>query len=155
MHSTAIYRHVNAPQHAALMVQAQRNHSSPRRQQHPMISRSITVTILVASALLSISTAFAQAPAAPAVPAAAVAPKAMPVNAAPAAPTTPAAAPAATSKAAPAAKAEKTTATKSGSPNKQFTAKTAKSKECSLKADEQKLKGKARQKFRAECKKAA
>ena len=117
-----------------------------------MISRSNTVTILVASALLSISTAFAQAPA---VPAAAVAPKAMPVNAAPAAPTTPAAAPAATSKAAPAAKAEKTTATKSGSPNKQFTAKTAKSKECSLKADEQKLKGKARQKFRAECKKAA
>jgi hypothetical protein len=139
-------------------VQAQRNHSSPRRQQHSMISRSITVTTLVASALLSISTAFAQAPAAPAAPAAAVAPKAMPVNAAPAAPATPAAAPAApaaTSKAAPAAKAEKTAATKSGSPNKQFTAKTAKSKECSLKADEQKLKGKARQKFRAECKKAA
>jgi hypothetical protein len=40
-------------------------------------------------------------------------------------------------------------------PSRQFTPKTAKSKECSMKADEQKLRGKARQKFRADCKKAA
>lgn len=110
-----------------------------------MISRNLTVTALVATALFSVSTAFAQAPAAQAAPAAAVAPKAVPVNAAPAVP----AAPASASKAAPAAKAEKK------APNKQFTAQTAKSKECSVKADEKKLKGKARQKFRAECKKAA
>ncbi len=95
-----------------------------------MISRNITVTALITSALFSINAAFAQAPAASA---------AAPV------------APVAASKAAPAAKAEKVAV----KPNKQFTAKTAKSKECSLKADEQKLKGKARQKFRAECKKAA
>lgn len=117
-----------------------------------MISRNLTVTALVATAFFSVSTAFAQAPAAPAAPAAAVAPKAVPVNAAPAVPAAPAAVPAvpaSASKAAPAAKAEKK------APNKQFTAQTAKSKECSVKADEKKLKGKARQKFRAECKKAA
>lgn len=67
----------------------------------------------------------------------------MPVNATPSAPV------------APAAKGEKQATAKPGNTNKQFTAKTAKSKECSLKADEKKLKGKARQKFRAECKKAA
>lgn len=118
-----------------------------------MISRNLTVTALVATALFSVNAAFAQTPVAPAAPAAAVAPKAVPVNAAPAVPAAPAAVPAvpsaSASKAAPAAKAEKK------APNKQFTAQTAKSKECSVKADEKKLKGKARQKFRAECKKAA
>ena len=120
-----------------------------------MISRNLTVTALVATALFSVSAAFAQTPAAPAAPAAAVAPKAMPVNAAPAVPAATPVAPAAASKDGPPAKAEKKVAAKSGSPNKQFTAQTAKAKECSVKADEKKLKGKARQKFRAECKKAA
>ena len=50
------------------------------------------------------------------------------------------------------AKAEKKVAAKTNQP---FVAKTAKSKACSVKADEQKLHGKARQKFREECKKAA
>lgn len=100
------------------------------------------LTALVATGLFSATTAFAQAPAAP------VAPKTTAVTTAPAAP---AAAPVAAGKVAPAAKAEKKVAAK---PTKPFVAKTAKSKECSLKADEQKLHGKARQKFRAECKKA-
>jgi len=107
-----------------------------------MNSSNVTFTALVATALLSVSAAFAQAPAA------VVAPKAAAVTAAPAAPATPAAA----SKDAPAAKAEKKAAAK---PSKPFVAQTAKSKACSVKADEQKLHGKARQKFREECKKAA
>ena len=104
-----------------------------------MNSSNVTFTALVATALLSVSAAFAQAPAA------VVAPKAAAVTAAPATP-------AAASKDASAAKAEKKAAAK---PNKQFTAQTAKSKACSVKADEQKLHGKARQKFREECKKSA
>ncbi len=89
-----------------------------------MKSPNATLAALVATALLSVSAVFAQAPAAPI----------------------------AASKAAPTAKAEKKTGAK---PKKLFTAKTAKAKECSLKADEQNLHGKARQKFREECKKAA
>ena len=104
-----------------------------------MNTSNVTLTAIVATALLSVSVAFAQTPAA------VVAPKAAAVTAAPAAP-------AAASKDAPAAKAEKKAAAKPGEP---FVAKTAKSKECSRKADEQKLHGKARQKFREECKKAA
>ena len=104
-----------------------------------MNSSNVTFTALVATALLSVSAAFAQAPAA------VVAPKAAAVTAAPATP-------AAASKDAPAAKAEKKAAAK---PSKPFVAQTAKSKACSLRADEQKLHGKARQKFREECKKAA
>ena len=104
-----------------------------------MNSSNVTFTALVATALLSVSAAFAQAPAA------VVAPKAAAVTAAPATP-------AAASKDAPAAKAEKKAAAK---PSKPFVAQTAKSKACSVKADEQKLHGKARQKFREECKKAA
>ena len=61
------------------------------------------------------------------------------------APTAPAAAPAT-----PAA-----TAKAAAKPSKNFAPKTAKSKECSMKADELKLHGKARAKFRSECKKAA
>ena len=110
-----------------------------------MKSHNVVLSALVASALLSVTTAFAQAPAA------VVAPKAAAVTAAPAAPAA-AAAPADASKDVPAAKTEKKAAAK---PAKPFVAKTAKSKECSLKADEQKLHGKARQKFREECKKAA
>lgn len=102
-----------------------------------------TVNALLAATLLTVTTAFAQAPAITA------APKAASVATASA---TPAAAPAATSKDAPAAKAEKRAVAQ---PSKPFTAKTAKAKECSLKADEQDLHGKARQKFREECKKAA
>ena len=104
---------------------------------------NVTISAVLAATLLSVTAAFAQAPAAT------VAPKATAASVAPAAPT---AAPAAASKGAPAAKAEKKAAAK---PNKQFTAQTAKSKACSVKADEQKLHGKARQKFREECKKAA
>ena len=104
---------------------------------------NVTISAVLAATLLSVTAAFAQAPAAT------VAPKATAASVAPAAP---AAAPAAASKGAPAAKAEKKAAAK---PNKQFTAQTAKSKACSVKADEQKLHGKARQKFREECKKAA
>ena len=104
-----------------------------------MNSSNVTFTALVATALLSVSAAFAQAPAA------VVAPKAAAVTAAPATP-------AAASKDAPAAKAEKKAVAK---PSKPFVAQTAKSKACSLRADEQKLHGKARQKFREECKKAA
>ena len=104
---------------------------------------NVTISAVLAATLLSVTAAFAQAPAAT------VPPKATVATVAPAAPT---AAPAAASKDAPAAKAEKKAATK---PNKQFTAQTAKSKACSVKADEQKLHGKARQKFREECKKAA
>lgn len=104
-----------------------------------MNSSNVTFTALVATALLSVSAAFAQAPAA------VVAPKAAAVTAAPATP-------AAASKDASAAKAEKKAAAK---PSKPFVAQTAKSKACSVKADEQKLHGKARQKFREECKKAA
>ena len=81
-----------------------------------MKSPKVLLSALVATALLSVSSAFAQTPAA------VVAPKA------------------ATAAATPAAKAEKKAA-----------AKPAKSKECSAKADEQKLHGKARQKFREEC----
>jgi hypothetical protein len=54
-----------------------------------------------------------------------------------------------------AADAAKPAAAAKAKPSRQFTPKTAKSKECSMKADEQKLRGKARQKFRADCKKAA
>ena len=109
-----------------------------------MKSHNVALSALVASALFSVTTAFAQAPAA------VVAPKAAAVTAAPAAPA--AAVPAAASKDAPAAKAEKKVAEK---PAKPFVAKTAKSKECSAKADEQKLHGKARKEFREQCKKAA
>mgnify|MGYP006914493786 CR=1 FL=1 len=69
----------------------------------------------------------------------------------PAAPAAPAAAPTASAPAA--AKAEKTAKTENA--KRGFAPRTAKSKECSAKADEQKLHGKARAKFRAECKKAA
>lgn len=110
-----------------------------------MKSDHVTLTTLVAVALFSVTAAFAQAPAA------AVAPKAAAGNTAPAAPAT-AAVPAAADKDARAAKAEKKAAAK---PAKPFVAQTAKSKECSLKADEQKLHGNARKKFREECKKAA
>ncbi len=118
-----------------------------------MKSRNATVTALIATALLGVSAVFAQAPAATAIPAAAaaVAPNAAAVAA-------PVAAPVAASKDAPAVKAEKKAAAKSdkaNKPGKPFTAQTAKSKECSVKADAQKLHGKARQKFREECKKAA
>ena len=47
------------------------------------------------------------------------------------------------------------TAKAAAKPSKNFAPKTAKSKECSMKADELKLHGKARAKFRSECKKAA
>ncbi len=47
------------------------------------------------------------------------------------------------------------TAAKSTKPKKPFTPKSAKGKACSVKADEQNLRGKARKKFRAECMKAA
>ena len=63
-----------------------------------------------------------------------------------------AASPATASKDAPAVKVEKKVFEK---PVKPFVAKTAKSKECSAKADEQKLHGKARKEFREQCKKAA
>ena len=106
-----------------------------------MTSRHSTLATLLATALFSVSAAFAQTPA---TPAAAVAPKAAAVNA-PAAPVT-------ASKDAPAAKVEKNAGAKSSKP---FTAKTEKSKACSVKADEQKLHGDARKKFREECKKAA
>ena len=92
---------------------------------------TFTLTLCVA-ALLGTSLSFAQTPA-PATPAA---------PAAPAAKAKPPANPDAPAKAAKAAK-----------PN--MTPQTAKSKECSLKADAQKLHGNERQKFRAECKKAA
>ena len=110
-----------------------------------MTSRNTTLATLLATALFSVSAAFAQVPA---TPAAAVAPKAAAVNA----PTAPATAAVASSKDATAAKAEKKASAKSSKP---FTAKTAKSKTCSVKADEQKLHGAARKKFREECKKAA
>ena len=106
-----------------------------------MSSRNTTLAALLATALFSVSAAFAQTPA---TPAAAIAPKAAAVNA-PAAPVT-------SSKDAPAAKAEKKASAKSSKP---FTAKTAKSKACSVRADEQKLRGIARKKFREECKKTA
>jgi hypothetical protein len=86
---------------------------------------AISIGTLCVAALLCAGSASAQAPAAPAAPATAAADAAKP---------------------AAAAKAK---------PSRQFTPKTAKSKECSMKADEQKLRGKARQKFRADCKKAA
>ena len=112
-----------------------------------MKSHNVVLSALVAFTLLSVTTAFAQAPAA------VVAPKAAAVTAAPAAPAAAAAAaPAAASKDAPVAKTEKKAAAK---PAKPFVAKTAKSKECSAKADEQKLHGKARKEFREQCKKAA
>ena len=106
-----------------------------------MTSRHTTLAALLATALFSVSAAFAQTPT---TPAAAVAPKATAVNT----PAAPAAAATTSSKDAPAAKAEK-----KGS--KPFGAQTAKSKACSVKADEQKLHGAARKKFREECKKAA
>ncbi len=92
---------------------------------------TFTLTLGLA-ALFGTSVSFAQTPA-PAAPA---------TSAAPTATAKPPAAPASPAKAAKAAK-----------PN--MTPQTAKSKECSLKADAQKLHGKERQKFRAECKKAA
>ena len=109
-----------------------------------MTSRHSTLAALLATALFSVSAAFAQAPAAPAT---AVAPKAAAVNA-PAAPVT-------SGKDAPAAKAEKAEKDAGAKSSKPFTAKTEKSKACSVKADEQKLHGDARKKFREECKKAA
>ena len=110
-----------------------------------MTSRNTTLAALLATALFSVSAAFAQTPA---TPAAAVAPKAAAVNA----PVAAAAAAVTSTKDAPAAKAEKNAGAK---PSKPFTAQTAKSKACSVKADEQKLHGAARKKFREECKKAA
>lgn len=92
---------------------------------------TFTLTLCVA-ALFGTSASFAQTPA-------------------PAAPATPAA-PAATAKP-PATPDAPAKAAKAAKPN--MTPQTAKSKECSLKADAQKLHGKERQKFRAECKKAA
>jgi hypothetical protein len=93
---------------------------------------TLCVAFAALTALSGISTVFAQAPAT------APKPPAAPVVAAAPAPAAPAAAP----------KAPANT-------SKAFAPKNAKSKECSKKADEQKLHGKARQKFRAECKKAA
>ena len=93
------------------------------------------ISALCVAALLGSSVSFAQtpAPAAPAAPAAA--------------------APAAAKPATPAAAPEK--AAKAAKPAKTMEAKSAKAKACSMKADEQKLHGKERKKFRAECKKAA
>lgn len=93
-----------------------------------MKSPNVVLAALVATAFLSVA-AFAQAPAAPAA----------------------AAAPTAAGKDAPATTTEKKVVAKPATP---FVAKTAKSKECSLKADEQKLHGKARKEFRKACKKA-
>lgn len=92
---------------------------------------------LCVAALLGNSVSFAQTPA----PAAAAAPAA------------PAAAPAAAKPATPVAAPEK--AAKAVKPAKTMAPQSAKAKECSMKADEQKLHGKMRKKFRAECKKAA
>lgn len=111
-----------------------------------MISRNINikVTLLVTAAVFSLNSAFAQAPAAtPGAPKPVVA----------------TAAPPATAPSAAAANKDATIATaeKKANPNQipPSAAKTAKSKECSIKADEQKLHGKARKKFRSECKKSA
>lgn len=86
---------------------------------------------LCVTALISINTSLAQVPV-------------------PAAPATPAAAAPAAARPAAGAPAK---AAKSARPN--MSPRNAKSKECSMKADEQKLHGKARQKFCSECKKAA
>jgi hypothetical protein len=56
---------------------------------------------------------------------------------------------------APAANADAPVATaKATKPKKPFEPKSAKGKACSMKADEQNLRGKARKKFRADCMKA-
>ena len=136
---------VNALTHQPLSALTRRIQRQLRKQSNFMTSRNTTLATLLATALFSVSAAFAQVPAAPA---AAAAPRAAAVNA----PATPAVALGTSIKDAPTAKAEKKASTKSSKP---FTAKTAKSKACSVKADEQKLHGAARKKFREECKKAA
>jgi psiF repeat len=50
---------------------------------------------------------------------------------------------------------EPAAATQKKMPKKPFKPKSEKGKACSLKADEQNLRGKARQKFRSQCMKAA
>jgi hypothetical protein len=104
---------------------------------------SACIGTLCVTALIGATAAFAQAPALAPAPAA---PVAAPAAAKVAAPVT--ATRTAESKPADGSKAV-------AKPAKPFAAQTAKSKECSLKADEKKLHGKERQKFRADCKKAA
>ena len=123
---------VNPPIQGTLTVQLQPNNAHRSKKiGNTMNTFSTRFGTLCVTALLSVGAAFAQAPATA---------------------STASTAPAATAAAKSADAKPATTKAKS---NKQFTPKSAKSKACSAKADEQKLRGKARQKFREECKKAA